>query len=411
MIMTHSEIRLSVQASEEESIERWSEIIRGKKFVWLLPPPWNNVWTRQNHFAIRLAKLGAEILYIENSASLISTLKQRKWNNLPLGKPLRDDAAFPRLHVIRPRLTLPGSMRSELIAWLNGQFIAQQVNRWAQEHHWASYHCWCRLPHSLFAMNALNPKRIIYDVTDDYELYQSNPRSRRLVREREDRMFARADLIFISSKELQERVARRGIKTIRIPNGVEYSIFAQAARPGNLHPLVAGMGKPVIGYVGLTSHWMDFELLEMLGRRWPGKVLMLGPIAAQVRSRAQSMPGIVWGGFVRQHELPPYLRGVDVWIMPHLVNELRRMSTPLKIWEYMATGKPFVSVDLPALEPVSHIVSIARNREHFLELVEQGLRACGDDRLQVGQDLAKTHSWDAMFARVMTQLEPFLTRT
>jgi len=258
-------------------------------------------------------------------------------------------------------------------------------------------------------MDALRPNRIIYDITDDYELYESSPGRKRLVREREDQMFARADLIFIASKELQERIARRGIKTILIPNGVEYSIFSQANQPGELHPLVAGMGKPVIGYVGLTSHWMDFELLEMLGRRWPKKVLMLGPVAARVESQARSIPGIVWGGFVRQHELPPYLRGVDVWVMPHLVNELRRMSNPLKIWEYLATGKPFVSVDLPALKPVSHIVSVARNREHFLELVEQGLRSGGEYRLQIGQDLARRYSWDAMFDRVMTQLQPHIT--
>jgi glycosyltransferase involved in cell wall biosynthesis len=334
-------------------------------------------------------------------------LRQGRWRDLPLSSPtLKIDN--PRLHLLRPTFTLPGSKHSDWIARLNGLKIARQVRQWTHARQWSDYHCWCRIPLSLFTLDSLQPKSVTYDVTDNYQLYETQVRCRRLVRQRERKMFRRADLILISSKELQHSYRLRASNTVRVPNGVQYNLFAKASQPGELHPLVANMKKPVIGYVGLTSRWMDFHLLEMLGRRWPRQILMVGPIAAEVEKEARSIPGVIWGGFVPHQDLAPLLRGFDVCIMPHIVNNLRRMSNPLKIWEYMATGKPFVSVDLPALSPIRHLVGIAQNPAHFVELVHEQLTNQNPEAIQARQQVAKDYSWDSMFHLMMTHLHPYL---
>jgi hypothetical protein len=79
------------------------------------------------------------------------------------------------------------------------------------------------------------------------------------------------------------------------------------------------------------------------------------------------------------------------------------------LWEYVATGKPFVSVDLPAMEPAKGFVDVARDRNHFLELVEQRLKSGTTVSTQGGAVLAKGHSWDAIFQQMLERLESKLS--
>ena len=387
--------------------KRWP--LKGCKFVWLLTPPWDDVWTRQNHFTIRLARLGAEVLYVENPSSWSARLRNGNWRNSPPGSRVVREIR-PGLHVMRPAIHLPGTRHSDLIGKINGYLVARQIKNWIQwrtkagQGSWADYTCWCRAPHSLFALDQLDPSVTIYDITDDYELYEDNLNARKRTKIRESKLIARANTVFITSNELRQKGAIREARAHLAPNGVEVDLFAQASAPGELHPSV-DIGKPVIGYIGLTSHWMDFALLERLGRRWPGQVIMIGPISPQVEARARAIPGIVWLGFVPQHKLPPYIRGFDVCIMPHVVNELRRRSNPLKIWEYLAMGKPFVSVDLPALQPVADLVDTARNADEFLNLVEKNLAQPPNPGMIVRrQTAARAFSWDAIFSEVLARL-------
>lgn len=389
------------------ALDAWRPILKGRRFLWLLAPPWHDVPTRQNHFAQRLARLGAEVLYVENPPALSSVVKQRRWRELPLCRAGRIEEIEPRLHVLSPGLSFPGMKRSDAIAAVNGKLIAGQVNRYLREHGWSSYECWCRVPASIFALRHLTPETTVYDITDDYGLYERDDAARTGVRERERQLLARADHVFITSGELRKDPAISAARPLLVPNGVDYDLFAQGSEPGTVSPVIAAIGKPVIGYVGLTSHWMDFELLEMLGKRWPGQVVMVGPIAAEVEARARAIPGIVWAGFVPQPELPPYLRGFDVCIMPHLVNELRRRSNPLKICEYLAMGKPFVSVDLPAVHRFRDVIDVAPDREHFVRLVAANLVMSPLPRVvERRRAIARAFSWDHIFETVLEQLYP-----
>lgn len=389
-----------------EELRPWSRLVRGRKFVWLLSPTWDNVWTRQNHFVTRLARLGGEVLYVENPPSWTSSCRQKRWRELPMSGMASVREIEPGLRVMKPALSLPGSKGSDFIARINAFLLASQIRRWTDSHGWRQPLVWCRLPHSLFAMERLQPAVTVYDVTDDYEAYESNPSVRRLAKMRQGKLLSCADLVFVTAQPLQATVAPAASHWV--PNGVEYELFAEASKPGQVHALVASMRKPVLGFVGLTSYWMDFELLAMLGQRWPNQILMLGPIAAQIEKRARSIPGIVWGGFVPQQNLPPYLRGFDVCMMPYLVNERTRKSSPLKMWEYVATGKAFVSVDLPALDPIRQFIDVARDRDHFVQLVERRLKMGVTAPNPSATGLAKSHSWNAIFQQMMSHLGPKL---
>ena len=388
------------------SLDARSPSQKGRRYVWLLAPPWHDVPTRQQHFAQRLARLGAEVLYVENPPALRSVIRQRRWSELPWPRAGRIVEVASGLHVMSPGLSLPGMKRSDALAAFNGKLIARRINNFLRPRGWRSYVCWCRVPACLFPLRQLEPAMTVYDITDDYALYEKGARARETVRTRERLLVARADQVFITSEELRQNPAIAAAQPSLAPNGVDGDLFGQACDGGEVHPMFAALPKPIIGYIGLTSHWMDFTLLEMLGRRWPGQVVMVGPIAAQVETRARAIPGIVWAGFVPQPELPPFLRGFDICIMPHLVNNLRRRSNPLKICEYLAMGKPFVSVQLPALQPFRDVVDIAVNRADFLRLVETRLAQPADPQLaERRRTMARGFSWDRILADVLVQLE------
>jgi len=117
---------------------------------------------------------------------------------------------------------------------------------------------------------------------------------------------------------------------------------------------------------------------------------------------------LVWGGFVPQKQLAPYLRGFAICILPHLTNELVRRSNPLKIWEYLATGKPIVSIDLPALNAVREFVDVARDHAHFIDLVAERVRTGPSQPSAAAQAAALNYSWNAIFQRLLQKLEPHL---
>src|SRR5436309_936685 len=125
-----------------------------KQFLWLLSPPWDGVQTRQQHFARRLARRGGKVLYIENPPAWSSVLRQGNRRGAFSSKG-REREVEPGLHVLRPTVSLPGSMRSDVIARINGLLLARQLNRWFAARDWADYLAWCRVPAAIFPLTHL----------------------------------------------------------------------------------------------------------------------------------------------------------------------------------------------------------------------------------------------------------------
>ena len=106
-------------------------------------------------------------------------------------------------------------------------------------------------------------------------------------------------------------------------------------------------------------------------------------------------------------ELADVLRGFDVCILPHVVNELRRNANPLKVWEYLATGKPFVSVDLPALAPAGSLIRVAKTHDQFLTHVENALASGQQPETSLErQDVARRYSWNRLSLDLLEHLYP-----
>jgi len=390
-------------------LERWRPLVSGQRFVWAMVPRWAGVWTRQQHFTLRLAALGAKILYVEPADSWTGALREGGVRGL-LRAPQIEEVA-PGITVLRPRAQPPGSMLSDLPARVGALQIASATKAILRRWGWkdGSYLTWHRIPISLFLLSHLTPSKVVYDITDDYTHFVSDARRKEVVKRREQQLLRRADLVFVTNPSLREPRLPLNPNVHVSLNGVDYELFATAADARTPeHPLLANVSRPRIGFVGFVSDWLDFELVGKMAERWPGRVVMVGPIKPSCVAATQRIPKAVWTGFIKdRNELPALLRGFDVLTIPFQVNELTDNMNPLKIWEYLATGKPIVSTALQSMQLCAGLGAVAKSSAEFLDEIDRNLRD-GNSNASARMALAREHSWDNIFDEMMEKLAKLL---
>jgi glycosyltransferase involved in cell wall biosynthesis len=385
--------------------------VKGQKFLWLNMPPWDNVWTRQNHFALRFAKLGAEILYVETPRSLAGSLRDRNWRAPFARSKVRGVAEGLDIMTLPP--VLPGSMRSEVMAHLVSAQIVQAVNKEIQQRGWQKFIAWNRVPLNVHILPRLRPApfHTVYDITDDYGAYL--PKFRALTDHRERNLLQQVDIAFATSDLLIPPLRQYNLNIHHLPNGVDFELFSQVgSRELKINPAVANIPKPIIGYVGLVAEWFDHDIVEALGERWPGQIVVIGPVKPSEVRRVNQNRNVCWLGFVERSQLPGYLQTMDVCILPRRNNELTTKMNPLKLWEYLATGKPIVSTDMPALDPCRNLISVATSTADFVAKVEAVVNKPEDpERAIERRRIAQQNSWDRLFERLLEKMYPLLEQS
>lgn len=225
--------------------------------------------------------------------------------------------------------------------------------------------------------------------------------------ERYDRdLTENSDVVFFCSKRLVEE--RKSIRPdiIYSPHGVDAEMFG-TAMDDNLavvEPL-RGIAPPIIGYFGSISAWMDIDLVARAARERPAwHFVLLGMVSTDV-SALRALPNVVMPGTVAYRELPQWARAFDVCIAPYLPNQQVLNSNPLKIREYLATGRPVVSIWMPEGEEFAGVVRFVRDRERFVaaidDALEEGIKAGQAERLAAVRD----STWEARGASVFHSLE------
>lgn len=365
------------------------------RVVWLQSPPWKGVWTRQNHFARRIVRDGGEVLYVENPPALGSRLREesiRPFNSTP-----ESYEAEPGIHILKLPLQLPGGNRHEMIGRLNGWRFAKSISSWLNQAGWSDYIVWCRLPNSLHALSHLSPRFTVYDVTDDYELYAKNERERAITKQLEAKLARRADQIFTTTTALADKLRTINQNVRNIPNGVDKVFFDIPTKENT--PL-RDISSPRIGYIGIVASWMDFDLLEKLGQRWPGHIVIIGPVKPEVKTRFHAIPGIIHIDHIPHLDVPRYLAAFDLCILPHQLTELRHRADPLKLVEYLASGKPIVTVSLRSAIPYQDLMDLADDHDSFLASVAKHLEAPHAELPDARRTAARLRDWDHLYEQV-----------
>ena len=328
-------------------------------------------------------------LVVDPPSFVHTSLRRRSWGDLRPSVHHRGD----NLRVLRP-MTAPGANRSRW-AGIGDRVVNAQVRRRAES----------LLPRPRVILT-LDPRRgTLPGVSRDALVYWQRDRllSKPQLKKREGfelrhrHLLEAADLVVGVTESLV--VDSGASRTACIPNGCDYERFAAPAdAPGELTN-----DGVVLGYAGAISWRLDGELLAAVADARPTWTIAL---IGTVRSPPPQRPNIVTFGARPYRDLPGWMQRFDVGLVPYQATSFNHASFPLKIYEYLAAGRPVVSTSLAGLKNLEPYVRRADGPEAFVTAIEQALEhgpgpaAC--------RDIARANAWEDRVHRLEVEVDELL---
>jgi glycosyltransferase involved in cell wall biosynthesis len=252
--------------------------------------------------------------------------------------------------------------------------------------------------------------RVIYDITDDWLSAKQSDLDRQRTTGADKWLCQNADAVIVCSEHLQA-IKKPLVPAGRlhlIPNGVDaahYAAVTDMSLP--IAPEIGALKKPVLGYTGtLHTDRLDIVLLENLAARLTeGTIALVGPSslepAAGARLRAcpriRMLPAVPYG------RIPEVMRGFDICITPHVVSPFTESLNPIKLFEYLAAGKPIISTPVAGFRDYPTLVHLASTAEEFLDKIHQALTEPASQK-SARRAEAQKHSWDLRVEQIESLL-------
>ena len=363
---------------------------------------WFASWSTPQQIMSRLTPQN-RVLFVDQPRSLLYGLKPRDpqgagvWSGERLREVQPNLFVYHPPHVFLPTGKLPGKLGRAALQ-LNGRLIAHQVRRQMRHLGMQCPILWNFSPLHGAATPHLPHTLEIYDICDEWGNYVPDQRGKDLLRWIEARMIRDAHLVFVGTQ--QGAALRRGMhpELHVVHHGADYGHFAQATSDATALPDdLRGLPRPVIGAVGVMDPArFDSGLIVQLARAHPDwSFVLVGPARADMElGSLNACANVYLTGNRAIAELPAYLKGMDITIIPYKVNEATANIYPLKLQEYLAAGKPVVSAPLPAVQPYAAVVYLAEGPEAFSAALSQALGEDGPERREARQAVARENSWE-----------------
>ena len=365
--------------------------------------------TSSHHIASRLARL-APLLYVSSPG-----LRKPQASGRDVRRLLRKLAASlkpPRRiaegmwHCTVPQLPfrrLPG------VDAINRLFGVWAVRRALRIAGIGRRIAWFVVPHPGFLAGRLGEDYRVYYCIDDYAAHPGVDAAQ--ISHRDAELCRNADLVFVAPPTLVESRRALNAHTEFSPHGVDVELFARAADAATaVADGARDLAAPVIGYFGSLHEWIDFELIAWLARQRPQwSFLLVGHVATDVGELA-TLPNVRLPGAQPYASLPSWAKAFDAAIIPYRLNRQVANANPLKLREYLATGKPVVSVRNAEIEKFAEHVRIADSREEFLAALEDAVADNRIDAARARQAAVADQTWDRRVEAVVARVEAGLAR-
>jgi len=245
--------------------------------------------------------------------------------------------------------------------------------------------------------------QVVYDCMDEWSGFPGISRS---VIAEEERLAATADLIVVSAARLLEKWSNAGPPVVLARNATDFERFAVGDNGSELDDLP----RPIIGYFGAISEWMDVDLVACAAKERPSYTFALvGAPEVDVRA-LKRLPNVHLLGQRPYEEIPAHLAAFDVCIIPFLVNDITAATDPVKFYEYLSGGKPVVSTWMPELHEYGEHVTLAHDRAEFLAGIDAAVNEDDQARREARITLARANDWQARYEAIEDSIAQVLGR-
>lgn len=387
--------------------------------VCVSPQPWDTeLPTNRQQVMRRAAQFGHEIVFVETAHFLGRDLWRLVRGRRPEGRAIlrrlvAGDRVAERITVRTAPWLAPWGRRIRWANRLNTAFTKVVVRAIVRR----SNGCvvvWLYDAASSSLIGHCGEKAAVYDCVDDHiEVAGRNPRVRALLTEGDTRAARSSNVVITTTRTLYERHRVTNPRTHLVPNVGDYKHFAPAASRTIAAEEVAALTRPVLGFTGNVAAWkVDFELLtEVASRRPQWSLVLVGPARADALeqlSRLASLPNVHYLGSKPYDRVPEYVAGFDVGLCPYLWNAAMRSGFPLKLYEYLAAGKPVVASGNPDVAGMEPDVRLVRGADDFVLAVEDVLALGSDDDRARRMTLAAANTWESRTRQMLDLIQPYV---
>ncbi len=376
-----------------------------KQIVCLATSPWHPIPTRKQQVMSRIPD--GEILYFDPSVTYLAPLKDK--HARPKLKAYRQagEQVKPHLTVYALPPVLPFFNKFRWINRLNQRRVARYVRKRMAQHGFNAPLLWVYSPVAADCVDRIPHSALVYDCVDRHSAYGGlmNPA---LVDQMELELAGKCQQVFATASGLAQRLKQANPRTAFIPNGANFERFVQAARPLPCPEDMAGIPKPIFGFVGALQECIEYSFLAQaaaahpewsfvfIGRENPGVDL----------SRLRALQNCHFLGLKPNEKLPCYIAQFDACLNLFASGDLSKDVSPLKFYEYLATGKPIISTPQPdQVLQYAPLIHIAATAEEFVRCCQEALADTDPAGQAARIEAGRASSWDARVAQMLALLE------
>jgi len=220
--------------------------------------------------------------------------------------------------------------------------------------------------------------------------------------ELEKEMLAKISSCFAVSELLVDSKKTKSGRNYYLPQGVLIEHFTKSKEKIPLE--LRSLKKPVVGFFGLISEWIDLELIVFSAKKLPDFTFLIIGKPSVNTSIFNQAPNIKFIGEISFNELPNFASVFDVGIIPFKINELTIACNPLKLLEYLSLGIPVVSVNLPEVNKFKSCVDIANNYEDFVSQIKMAVQKDTEQKRKERLSVAEKYSWESITQNICEKI-------
>lgn len=333
--------------------------------------PWDEIWRRNQYLVDSLLREDPtmEVLFVEPPEDPIHALSRRQRPHL--GRGLRTvDGYEGRLRTLQPTKWLP-----RRLGRLSDALMRRRLHRSLRRLSWTDPRLWINDPGWAQLVTATGWPSL-YDITDDWVEAERGEREHDRLATADEILLTRCDEVVVCSSALyRSKGGKRSLTLIR--NAVDVARYRREYdRPADLP------SQPMALYAGtLHEDRLDVSLVLATAQRIDqvgGRLVLLGPnaLTAHNTARLLASPAVVLLGSRPKEEVPAYLQHAHVLIVPHVVDDFTDSLDPIKLYEYLAVGRPIVSTGVAGFRDQRNEAGIKiADGERFADAVLSGLSA------------------------------------
>lgn len=227
----------------------------------------------------------------------------------------------------------------------------------------------------------------VFDSLDDFDTWDPY----------EPEMLARSDIVFTSSEALYRKQSARHNNVVMLRNACDPEFIRPQKKAFQPLEFRKNVKRPVLGFVGAIGSWVDINLLGKLAEHYT--VIVVGPNFGKT-----APPKTINFGMKDYHQLPRYYSVIDIGIVPFLLNKVSIAANPIKMYEYLAAGKPVVATDIPECRLYPEAVFPSKTFFEFCANIKKAQEVSPE----TARKIALENTWEIRFKTIQREIEKLL---